>query len=712
MTRLAINISIPGQAEEKVSLIEGSLMVGTLSSNQVVLRAQDVEPIHAMFEDVGGKDWVIADLGSQAGIFINGAKVDVESKISVGDEITIGSSKIIVIEEVAELPPPPPAIDLNSVATEASPTAPSAPLSGQAPSEMSEQTSSNQEIRQTMKAEVPDDAERRSREQLFSPRSARPSGSFLECVSYWQDTVLDIELYHPKDNEFRTVIVGDEKGAHFPAGGEKNIKNYPMANFTGSDSFRVRLVKGMTARVRKGGKVSKVEGPTKLTLGKRDLVHISHGAIKYFLLFVRPPKLNIPRKRPGDPMFNMIASMAALIYLLTVPFLIITDPKPEKNEEEQFWELVKTPTKDKKPEPVKKQIVKPKPKKKMVDIKKKSKNKKPPKIVKKKVVKPKKPKQVAKVKQPKPTKNPVKKSNNISEKFQKKSANTKQNNGGKNNKKGKSGGMAKGRGKPNFKLVGPKTNSNNKLTGGNRGAGNNRRGGARKGRGKVSVKGVEGKNNKRASGVNLKKLGFGSGLALNKKGAGAIRGFKSTVGGSGGGSGSAARTTGMGGPGSRGSIGISGSGGAGNFGGGTGGSGSGQGGNGGLGGSGLGKGFGRGNGSGGRGRPQISTPRGGIVASEGLTDQQIKSVIQANLNQIRYCYETLLRRSKNASGKVKARFIVSSSGRVSSASIVGGTLRDTTLDGCISSKIKRWKFDKPRGGAAVTVTYPFVFTPS
>ena len=113
-----------------------------------------------------------------------------------------------------------------------------------------------------------------------------------------------------------------------------------MANFTDAESFRVRLVKGMTARIRKSGKVSKVEGPAKLNLGKRDLIHISHGAIKYFLLFVRPPKLNIPRKRPGDPLFNTLASIAAVFYLTTVPFLAMMDPKPEEKTEEQFWEYI------------------------------------------------------------------------------------------------------------------------------------------------------------------------------------------------------------------------------------------------------------------------------------------------------------------------------------------------------------------------------------
>ena len=85
--------------------------------------------------------------------------------------------------------------------------------------------------------------------------------------------------------------------------------------------------------------------------------------------------------------------------------------------------------------------------------------------------------------------------------------------------------------------------------------------------------------------------------------------------------------------------------------------------------------------------------------------------IRAELNQIRQCYEKLLQRSPNASGKVKVRFKVGTNGRVLSANVVSSSISDGTLKGCVIGVVRRWKFPPPRGGSAVTVNYPFTFNP-
>jgi hypothetical protein len=276
--------------------------------------------------------------------------------------------------------------------------------------------------------------------------------------------------------------------------------------------------------------------------------------------------------------------------------------------------------------------------------------------------------------------------------------------------------MAKAGDKPDFKRPGPETaNKTNPLTGGPRGSGNNKAGGEIKGTSAVSVKGVEGVNNNRASGVNLSKLGLGAGKVLSQDGVGAIRSnFQNAAGGAGGGSGSGARTYGLGGPGRSGSLGLAGSGGAvNNFGSGSGGLGSGQGGSGGNGGTGLsGVGYGSGGaGGGGRGRPNVSIPASDAVVGGGLTRNEIMAVIRANLNQIRACYEQLLQRSPSASGKLKVRWVINASGRVSAVNKAGGTIDDSLFTGCVTGKIERWKFPAPRGASSVEVNYPFGFTP-
>jgi TonB family protein len=235
-------------------------------------------------------------------------------------------------------------------------------------------------------------------------------------------------------------------------------------------------------------------------------------------------------------------------------------------------------------------------------------------------------------------------------------------------------------------------------------------GGARKGSGKADYKGVEGVDNNKPSGVNLSKLGAGVGKILSQTGAGAVHtNFKDSAGGAGGGMGSAAKTYGLGGVGDGRSLGLAGANsGASNFGSGAGGLLSGEGGSGGLGGAGLGKGFG---GDRGRARANVSVPAGDPLVSGGLTAQEVLQVIRANLNQIRHCYEQLLQRSPNASGKVGVNFVVGASGRVSSASITDSSIADARMQGCITGAIKRWNFPQPRGGQPVSVNYPFVFNP-
>jgi hypothetical protein len=102
----------------------------------------------------------------------------------------------------------------------------------------------------------------------------------------------------------------------------------------------------------------------------------------------------------------------------------------------------------------------------------------------------------------------------------------------------------------------------------------------------------------------------------------------------------------------------------------------------------------------------------GTDAKDGLASQEIMAVIRANLNQVRHCYETLLKTSPQAAGKVTATFVIGGkTGAVTSASLSQSTIQDAAFRGCIIGKIETWRFPKPRGGKDVTVNYPFVFNP-
>ncbi|MCX6118181.1 MAG: FHA domain-containing protein [Proteobacteria bacterium] len=53
-----LRFQIPGQLQRSIPLDQSRIMVGTLLSNHVVLKAPGVDPIHALFEEVDGQ-WIV-----------------------------------------------------------------------------------------------------------------------------------------------------------------------------------------------------------------------------------------------------------------------------------------------------------------------------------------------------------------------------------------------------------------------------------------------------------------------------------------------------------------------------------------------------------------------------------------------------------------------------------------------------------------------------
>ncbi len=725
---ISISFTLPNEASKTLNVTESRVLIGALLSNEVVLRAPGVDPIHAMIEEDEQGRKTLIDLGSSSGVKLNGNPVEVEAIIKVGDVLEIGSISL-EIGELRRETVVAGAVAEESVAEEDVVYSPDA--------------AEDRSARETAIATRKQDAEverREDKEVLFNPRKAKPSGDVLEVVSYWGDTVLEVELFHKGYKGFERVTIGDPTKAHFLAGGTKNIDLYELAK-VGSDGFQVRTMDDMKSRVRKGGEVIQESGAHKFSLGRRDIIHISQGAVRYFMMFVNPPPLLLPRNRAKDPIFAMMMSVAMLLYFLAIPAIWMSTPKEKVQEDDDAWMMVAMPEKKKEPEkpkpepkPKEKPPEPPKPEQKVAEKKTPPPKPKPPQP-KPEPVKPAKPVEVEKPKQTKPVETPKQ---DVKQNQQQQLANKPATptppkeespapKGPKSPSLSKLSDSAKTEGmastdskKPDFKLAGGPSPDKSLLTGGAKGSGMGQQGGARKGNKAHSVMGVEGVNNEKASGVNLSKLGLGAGKILDKTGPSAIHtNFRNSAGGAGGGSGSASKTYGLGGVGQGSSLGLAGTGGAvNNFGSGAGGSGGGQGGTGGLGGAGLGSGFGsKGGGGGGgpggngRGRANVVVPPGDPVVSGGLTAQEVQAVIRANLNQIRHCYEQLLQRAPNATGKVKVSFTVAPNGRVTGASIAESSISDSVMKGCVTGKVVRWQFPQPRGGQAVQVSYPFVFNP-
>lgn len=91
----------------------------------------------------------------------------------------------------------------------------------------------------------------------------------------------------------------------------------------------------------------------------------------------------------------------------------------------------------------------------------------------------------------------------------------------------------------------------------------------------------------------------------------------------------------------------------------------------------------------------------------GLDRDQIAAVVQKNMGQIIYCYESGLQSRPDLRGRLTAHWVINGQGRVNLSQIAHSSVGDNKVESCIASKIKGWKFPKPVGAVNVDVDYPF-----
>lgn len=85
-----------GSPAEKISLTKDHLVVGRMSSNDIVLSDANVSRRHAELRKDGSR-WVVKDLGSTNGTVVNG-KLASEHPLKDGDRLTFGTSELVFKE--------------------------------------------------------------------------------------------------------------------------------------------------------------------------------------------------------------------------------------------------------------------------------------------------------------------------------------------------------------------------------------------------------------------------------------------------------------------------------------------------------------------------------------------------------------------------------------------------------------------------------------
>jgi hypothetical protein len=103
---------------EPVPLGEDRVTLGAGAANDVVISWDDtVSRLHAVLERMGQAGWVVRDLSSRNGTFVNGTRIWGEQPLYAGDEIRLGSTRILFRSDRPDAEPrttvgpePPPAV--------------------------------------------------------------------------------------------------------------------------------------------------------------------------------------------------------------------------------------------------------------------------------------------------------------------------------------------------------------------------------------------------------------------------------------------------------------------------------------------------------------------------------------------------------------------------------------------------------------------------
>jgi len=122
-------------------------------------------------------------------------------------------------------------------------------------------------------------------------------------------------------------------------------------------------------------------------------------------------------------------------------------------------------------------------------------------------------------------------------------------------------------------------------------------------------------------------------------------------------------------------------------------------------------GYGRGGGNfGAKGEGAIGAVGGDPIILGALDRSLIDKVIKRHMAQIRYCYQRELTKNPGLKGKIVVKFVIAKDGSVSSANTKSSTMKAPTVESCINGRFMRMQFPEPKGGGIVIVSYPFFFS--
>jgi hypothetical protein len=126
-----------------------------------------------------------------------------------------------------------------------------------------------------------------------------------------------------------------------------------------------------------------------------------------------------------------------------------------------------------------------------------------------------------------------------------------------------------------------------------------------------------------------------------------------------------------------------------------------------------GRGYGHGPGIGGlapKKHVKIGGVYSGVVSSSGSLDKEIiRRIVRLHMNEVKYCYDQELVRSKGLEGRISLQFMISGTGQVINSFVQSTTMNNVRVESCVAGAVKRWSFPKPNNAGIAIVSYPFNF---
>ena len=113
----------------------------------------------------------------------------------------------------------------------------------------------------------------------------------------------------------------------------------------------------------------------------------------------------------------------------------------------------------------------------------------------------------------------------------------------------------------------------------------------------------------------------------------------------------------------------------------------------------------------GKGISAISVASNDMVLDGGLSRYAINATIAKYLSQVRRCYENQLNKEPGLEGLVTVAFQIGGNGMLNYSKVRKSSLGSPVVEKCITTKMMKWKFPKPKGGVNVNINYPFMLRP-